>query len=196
MTKMKAADFILVFGGQSLNLLPALTYPHSLADSFPGMPWANRAIGGTSWTDLGAVFDSNVAPYANAARTTVYIGQGGQRDLYTENDTGEVVHADMVADAVRAHTAGFDIVIAQTIPPALSYNGTQDARRITANNLIIASEGTDFDIVVDVASVTGLDDPSSGNYDGGFHWTDAGVALVVATMIPVLEAIPGFPAAV
>src|SRR5690606_37558724 len=107
----------VVFDGQSHtnDPPPPTSYPPRLM-SGRGIPWANVAINGTSWSMLldggtnaveveVAPASERLHPLAGYTTATILVMSGGQQDIF-DGDTGEQVYADAAAYAEAARAAG------------------------------------------------------------------------------------------
>lgn len=176
---------VVVFDGQSLNIMPVgNTYP-ALTMAGRGQPWSVVGIAATSFTQLATTAASRVHPLAKPYAESTLVLCGGTSDLSTEGDSAATVLSDMVAYAAAARTAGFTRVIALTITPSTGFSAGANTQRLTANALILASAA--FDEVVDVAGHPSLDDATDvAYYSDGTHWTTAGATIAAGMVAAVL----------
>lgn len=183
----------VVFDGQSLNIVPSspagVNYPARAMEGRP-YPGNNVAISGTSWTVLATTVTTRRDVYATAADNTTLVLQGGQADVLAD-DTGATVMADIVSYAQSARTAGFDTVIATTMPPMTPWLSEDQETALAAfNTLLLADAGGDFDYVVDL-NATALGDNSDLTYYQAdlIHWTAAGAQLAADTISSTLDTV-------
>ena len=177
----------VVFDGQSYNLAPSpeVSYPAQVMASSDDT-WSVVALADTSWTVLATTADERTRP---SGGFDVLVMSGGFTDLAREYDTAEQVLADELAYAKAARARGFDAVIVLTIPPStVLYDRLgQEAQRVEHNRLLLV-ESTGFDAVVNI-EVPCIDDPLSGCYFDGTHYTELGAGIVAELVAPVVEAI-------
>lgn len=154
------------FAGQSLlNDLPALdstrTVPYFTA-SGSGWGWSSIARSGHGYTTLLGVYGDELASAARAdGNTDVLVmaisGQGDFADNYGLTPTVDDCYDAFTAYADAGRAAGFDLVLATTIPPSseLFYGiwGVDDDRRQEINALLVADADEAFDVVLDVEDV-------------------------------------------
>jgi hypothetical protein len=164
----KVAPIYFVFDGQSLNLEPdaATCYPTVLMAGHPTIPYANRAIGASSWTRQAVTAPHRTFQLAKTAPITVLLMCGGTADLSIfggENDSGAQVYADMSAYADAARAAGFAYVIGSTVQD-FDGSGANETNRLAANTAILNDANSKFDYVMDFAGDPRLDDSTDTTY--------------------------------
>ena len=203
-----AAPYSFVFDGQSQNFFPIGpdTYPKQLMADLGTIdgyvpPSSMVAEGGASWSMLLAGTTPGVAPAtirthprAHQALITFLVMCGGTQDVL-ENDTAATIYADMVAYANAARVAGFEPIVATTVPPSTTFSGPQETQRAAANVLILADASNAFDGVADV-TVAPLNNPADTTYWNvdGIHWNETGCGLVADIVRAVIEGlIPWIP---
>lgn len=184
----------VVFAGQSLLKTPPPTdnvVQQAMAGL--GIPYANRGLGGCSWTLLlnggdggliGEVLpaDEWCFPFLGNATESLLVLLGGTSDILFEANDGAQTFADLVAYADAGRVGGATKVIAGTITPWTTATGPQETARTDHNALLMANTGGHFDGVFDV-TVAPLDNPTNpAYYPDGLHWSPAG-ALVAAGII-------------
>lgn len=187
----EAPPWYVVFDGQSLNLEPdaATCYPTVLMEEYVtpyAKPYANVALGATSWTNNYTSAPHRCFQYGKCSPVTILIMCGGTADLSAfggELDTGAELYADMSAYADAARAAGFGYVINTTVQ---DFNGgaTPETNRLDANTLIIADADDKFDYVVDFAGDPRLDDSNDTTYyhTDKVHPNAAGAAVMAELM--------------
>ena len=190
MAGFRASPFFVIFDGQSLNHIPE-------GDALPEVLMAGRGpyyecwIDGMPWSVLDDTLPVRVKPYSQAGLTTIYNMVGGTTDV-NNGDSGATMYATMSAIAQTVKSYGIDLVVATTIVPSTSHTGGEITARQNANTLIMADADGHFDYKIDLAGVTGLDDPTNATYYiDGTHWGPAGAALAAATMDPTYDTIMG-----
>ena len=168
-----SADARIVFDGQSHNRWPPAELPPGTpwADGigpYPNrlmrlvhatgavIPWHNAAEGGHGWGDLALDAATRLHPQARnlVDCLDILIMSGGQGDIYNDFCTGAQVYDRAVAYAEAARAAGFDLVLATTMPafgPGGSIDPTPDMlqARIDHNTLLMADAEGAFDVVID-----------------------------------------------
>lgn len=192
---LRAVPFAVVFTGQSLNNHPVApdNYPTQMMAEFEidGAPvsWANIAIDGASWTQLSGVNPQRfLLLNANRGISTLLAMCGGTADIIN-GDTGAQVYADMVSYADNARLAGYDLVVAQTITPAVVIIGGDETARQDANVLILADGDDAFDGVADAAAAP-MDDPADTDYYAdGIHPTALGASILAERTLTVVESL-------
>ncbi|MGQ0832564.1 MAG: hypothetical protein ACT4OV_12895 [Microthrixaceae bacterium] len=182
----------LVFDGQSLNNLP------EPPESFPSLvmaalrtPGRSVAVSTLSWTNLALTADRRLFPQAALAERTILVMQGGQADLAGEHDSGRELYDQEVAYAEAARSAGFDIIVGTTIPPArLLFSGTAHTERVIANELLLADPLGAFDAVVDLAGDPRLADPKGPAFAAdGVHFSATGARVAADLIGPVVRSL-------
>ena len=192
MGKFRASPYLVVFDGQSLNLLPGPLsggYPATTMASFPGVPYVNVAIGSTSWTDLYTTRVARLHPHANGGLITILCMCGGTSDIVAGDDGG-TVYADEVSYGNAARTAGFNYVIATTLTGWTGISAANETERDWLNAYLVSDPSDAFDYTVDHAAHTSLDDPptDTGFYDDiGLHWNAAGAAVAASLTVAALQ---------
>src|SRR5262249_22815709 len=140
----------VVFDGQSLNAAPINhTYPRTMmANTFPGVPWNNVAIGGTSWSVLKKSQAGRTDVLAAQARYAILILCGGTSCILKttqsggdQDPDGATVMAHYTAVADQARAAGFDYIVATTITNDSAFDAGQLSILSSANSLILANGG-------------------------------------------------------
>ena len=191
----KPAPWIVVFDGQSLNLVPgALTTYCYKVMSGRGVPWRITAKSGipwignpTPWSDLSDDAATRTHPLAKAATQSVLVMCGGQSDLWAD-DTAATLYADGVTYANAARAAGFDWIIGTTITANSVNTAGQNTERQAHNVLLLADASNAFDDVVDLAANANLEDYNTYTSDG-VHWTGAATTIVASLLDPYLDAV-------
>lgn len=123
---------------------------------------------------------------AESSDRTVVLLNGGQQDIGSENDSAATVLADMESYADTRRAAGWDYVVAYTVPHSTGYTGPQETVRAALNAAILTS--THWDAVVDLAAIPSMQDASNLTYfSDGTHPTAAGALVMANATIPVLE---------
>lgn len=191
----KPSPWIVVFDGQSLNLVPGpvATYGYKVM-SGRGLPWRITAKSGVPWegnpvpwSDLTDDAATRTHPLAKAARQACLVMCGGQSDIWA-NDTAAQVYADEVAYANAARSAGFDWIIGTTITANQFNTGAQNTERLAHNVLLLADASNAFDDVVDLAANANLEDYGTYTFDG-VHWSGAATTIVASLLDPYLDAV-------
>lgn len=176
-----------MFDGQSLNNVPSASNMPSLTMAGRTTPWRNVATTAWSWTQLAANAASRRDPVLQNAGRTLLVLTGGLSDILLEGNTAAQVLADMEAYAASARAAGADRIIGSTIAPSTALSAPQDAIRLAANALILAS--TAWEAAVDIVADSRLQNPANTTYySDGSHWTAAGAEIATAALSPVVTA--------
>jgi len=184
----------VVFDGQSLNLTGVNVdletnnpYPDQVM-SGRGVPWANVAVAGQSWTTLATTAATRTHPLAGFTTNTLLVMCGGTADIL-DGDSGATLYADEVAYANAARAAGYSHVVATTLVGNSATTGGQNSARLSHNSLLLADASNAFDFVVDF-DVPPLDDwTDTDYYFDGVHWLETGAAAAAALMSPVIDAL-------
>ena len=177
---------LIVFDGQSLNLVPDLTlcFPvKMMATGITGTAWYNRGISATTWRERTA----DVAGRADALLSTV----SGIKTLIdtagTKNINQGMAAVDIFAEASAYWTArraaGFDNIIACTVSPATDFAGAELTVLSDYNQLLRNAVGVELEAVADLDTIPEMNDAADAAgavyFDGGgVHYTDAGTTLV------------------
>lgn len=200
MAGFRAAPFVCVFDGQSLNFTPTLSdnYPIRLMAQLGFPTPVTIWVGGIGWADLatdGAGYQSLTTRggnYSDAGLVTSYMMCGGTSDVLAAVPAADI-YGYMGDLAAEARSLGYDKVLASTITPFTGFTGPQEAIRDAANALILADASTYFDGVADFDGTPGLSDPSNTTYySDGLHFTAAAAQIAADTMQPVLLGALGF----
>ncbi len=171
------ADFLVLFAGQSLNLVPE--YGNVLGNPYPfwamggnrQYPWlaSPLAVTGASWETLLTQVDANLYPLLNHAGQTIMCMCGGTADVNAAA-SGATIYSRMKSYADGAVANGCDYVIATTITPSSSFTVGENTARSDANTLLLANGDASFDAVVDFANDPALDDNTDvTHYFDGTH---------------------------
>lgn len=187
-----------VFAGQSLLLdnpvLDAITVPELVALE-GGWAFANIAIDGLGYADLlHPAFRPRLTTQARnlgEGFTDVLVmalsGQGDLANTFGSTPTAQDAYDAWVEYAELGRTAGFDLVVATTMPPLadewLDFYGFDpvsegEAKRQAINALVLADAEGAFDVVVDVEDVA-PQPPDGGDaiFADGIHLSEAGRRL-------------------
>jgi hypothetical protein len=160
-----------------------------------GIPLANVAVSGAGWTNLtngtgfaiGQPASTRLLPIPQWSEASGLVLFGGQADLQSGASAATVM-SWIVAYGDAARTAGFDYVIACTVPPAYIFTSGLETARQAFNGLLLADAGSDFDAKVDIASVPQLDDSTDTTYySDGLHFTNEGHAIAGDTIEPAVD---------
>lgn len=194
----KAEPYYILFEGQSLLREPSdpvgHTVPEVLMTRFPTTGWANVSRSGVGFTGLVADYTQRVEPYTSLSPQSVAVLLGGTTDIFWENDLGTKIYDDIGVEADLLHASGITYVLVCTITPFSGEFGGMELHRTDANTAILADAGNKFDSVVDIASISGLDNPASGDYSDGLHLSDAGVLKVCNALEPaIITLLPDIP---
>ena len=186
--RFRAAPYFVIFDGQSMNggwpdyVLTELVMAGRNNAAYHE-PW----LSGIAWSAMDDSLAARVKPYANSGLTTIYNMVGGTTDV-NNGDSGATIYATMSAIAQTVKGYGVDFVVATTITPSTSHTGGEITARQNANTLIMADADGYFDYKVDLAGVSGLDDPTNETYYfDGTHWWPDGAQLAAATLDPIYD---------
>lgn len=192
---------LFVFTGQSHMLLPASAPVPSvvmagLERAYTVEPTPARA--GTSWVQRTSRAARDVDRHLGAvAGTSWLLDAGGSTDIVLNPSDAAAIFANAETYWQARLDAGWDRIIAATVPDATSYNGTQDATRAALNDLIRGSSLLD-----DVADWADLQSPPANdpgdlsdasdltyfNSDVGLqHFTELGAAEAGAEFLLAIE---------
>lgn len=168
----------VVWDGQSLNLYPAapLNVPTRTMAQFPDVPWANIAIDGQGFGQLAGSAAARRDPQARTTGVDALVLNGGQGDVLEipgnvwGSQTGAVAYARMSAYATSARAAGFDVIVACTLPafgpdiwPLTGVPTPAGFQaRTDLNDLIEADPNGAFDAVA-LCHLAPLDDATNGD---------------------------------
>lgn len=168
------------FDGQSLNLFPAASpYPTQLMALLSPMTWAVPAVNSTSYADRTPDAPKVVDPFALNATRAVLIDVGCQKELATLGLTAAQALSAMTTYLDARRTAGFDVIIASTVPGSTFYDAAMDAQRLALNNLIRSS--THFDGVVDLAADPRLQNGADTTFFAdGVHYSVLGASVAAS----------------
>lgn len=181
---------LVVFDGQSLNNIPSGGDMPAAVMNGRGVAWANVSISGQAWSTLAGSASKRCHPLATSHGTSVLILNGGQSDILNtgDDDTAATALADMESYADNARTAGFDTIIACTLPPSTSFDADDETQRLALNAAIRTSDS--WDEVVDLAANEDLDDASDLTYySDGLHWTAVAAAAAASSVGAVLDTV-------
>jgi hypothetical protein len=177
---------MVVFDGQSLNLVPSPSYPTLAMQGLGGVDFEIIAVNGASWTLLSEDVEDRRDPLGDDGYS-VLVMVGGTSDV-VGGDDGPTIYADMRDYAASARAAGYDRIIAATIQPAWGEDAVSDGNRLEANRLLLEDADGAFDEVVDLAGTPGLSDAECASYcDGYGHPSPKGAALMAEVMRPAIE---------
>lgn len=164
--------------------------PRKVMDGL-GLAWQNVALNGKSWTVLATDAATRLNPTPKPYSKSVLVLLGGQSDLAetSENNSGAIALADMEAYADAARAAGFDTIVACTIPPAAMISSVDDeAQRVIFNQGI--RDSTHWEAVADVGVHPLLQNFNDATYYvDTIHWTAAGATVAAGVIKPVLESV-------
>ena len=182
----------VIFDGQSLPLVPAtatLAFPARVM-SGRGVPWTVTAVGASSWTAFScSAAATRTHIYGPMADRSILVMAGGTTDL-TDGDTGAQAFADAISYADAARTAGFDRVIALTIPPSTALLNTEplETARTDHNTLMVADAGSDFDAIVDLSDDPDFEDATSTYFSvDETHFSIKGARAAARLLAPHIE---------
>jgi hypothetical protein len=171
-----------IFDGQSNTLSPTMmsAYPAKLMNTFlAGIPYMNVAVPGTTYKQRTDTAPSRVDIYPQYCQQIILFAEGGVHDIL------EGLNADQIGARVKTYVtgrraAGYDAVVAATIPPSTYYTPANEAVRVAWNKKLkeqAASMG--IDMVVDVAAIPQLQNPADRSmYYDGVHFTDTAAQYV------------------
>jgi hypothetical protein len=184
---------LIVWDGQSLANVPdaATAYPAVVHASLTHTDKAVRARNGTTWATRTVNADRRVDPLVRAVNgTRTLIDAGGTSDI-DNGMTAAAILADAEAYWTARRSAGFDLIIACTVPPIAGYSAPELAVRSTLNGSILASSVPDA--VVDWTAIPELEDPTDTDYfdPDGIHFDANGAAVAGAAILPVYLAALG-----
>lgn len=182
----------MVFDGQSQNNVPdgCDSYPFQTMSAL-GVPWANTAINGTSFTVLATTQADRLGCVARQADRSILVLAGGFADIMSEGNSGAQAYEDMVAYARSARRLGFTHVVGTTLPDTSIYDADQYARRDDFNARVLASG--EWEAVADFAAVPELQyhpgSPAFGPDE--VHWSPVGAMHAAAVVRPALVGLLG-----
>lgn len=191
------------FDGNSLTVGqnasgPTAVYPYVTAQlmAVAGKPvtGVNNGVGGltTPQMNLGAALTTDPAYRAVMAAKKPFIDVTWElcNDILLNNLTSTQAYNNYVTYATARRALGEKVIVLTGLKRAgvSGWSGANETARLAANALIVA-DGTNWDGVVDVASISQLQDPTNTTYFGSdqIHLTDAGYALVANNVAPAVE---------
>lgn len=192
---------LFCYGGQSLPNRPVeAPFPSFVAQSFPGVLHRTSAehVGGTTWTQRAVDAASREdARYLSAtAGPKVFIDTSGTTDVELLSDAPTII-ANAQAYWAARRAAGWDFIIATTVPDSSIFDGTEDALRAAVNDAIEDSvdPGVMLDAFVDWRLVPEFENHLSGAFAlelGEYtHFTaEAAEDLAAPPVVAVLQALP------
>jgi hypothetical protein len=172
-----------VFDGQSNTLVPGPgnCYPtFFMLRYMPGIPFANVAVGGTSYAERTATAPTRVDPLANSVGTAFLFTEGGASDIVNEDLTPQQVIDNTRTYIQGRRAAGYDAVVSSTILPGTLYGPADEATRLAVNQLLRERyRELGIDVLVDIASHPLLQNPQNpAIYSDGIHLTQGGAEAV------------------
>ena len=175
---------LLAFEGQSLMNIPAdgglaVVLPPLLStDTYP----VNGCINGTSMDTRSSSVASRIDQHAPRYTTSVCIFSNGQAEIQAD-DSGESIQAEEETYAAARRSAGFDYVIASTMPPLIveespgeyGITAEQEIERLAYNAALRASNAYDAIIDLDADPLFSTWTTAGYNVDGA-HFSATGMA--------------------
>lgn len=179
---VRPAD-LYVADGQSLMLQPnpGVTVPERVASSVGAGRHVTVARGGTSYSQRNADVVRRVDSQLSSVTGSAFLlDAGGTTDLLVGAQAANLI-LTMEAYWTARRSAGFDWIVASTVPDSVGFVGDADAetQRQALNALILASSVPDA--VADIADLSQLG-PSGASADttyfsDGTHYTNAATLL-------------------
>jgi hypothetical protein len=187
-----------LYEGQSLaNRPPASPYPSFVKLSFPGDVSKIVARGGTSWEQRTVDAPDRVDKHnlQSVAGRTILIDTAGTTDLNFFTAAQSIAQAHIYWTARRA--AGWDFLVATTVPDSSTFDSTEDAQRVILNDAIEDSvdPGVMLDAFVDWRLIPDFENYLSGAFAlelGEYtHFTAAAAEdLAAPSVAAVLQTLP------
>lgn len=182
--RVNAAD-VIVFDGQSLNLVPSATtsFPFkTMATGITHTHWHVAAVSGTTWLErtprASVLVDKLWLTVPTSGVATLY-DTGGTKNIANNMNAADTF-AQAAAYWAARRSAGYGLIVASTLSPTSGFNAGQLSEMADFNDLLRAAVGTEIDALADLDTIPELvlPFPNTTYYPDGVHYSDAATTLI------------------
>lgn len=147
--------------------------------------WGVGAVGSTSYDERAADAAKRVDQLVGNSEVAILVDIGCQKELATLGLSAAQTLSEITDYMTARRAAGWDQIVASTVPGSTFYDAAAETQRLALNDLIRASAA--FDAVIDLAADPRLDDGADLTYFAdGVHFTAEGADVAASIAVPTL----------